>query len=273
MKKLISFLLTSLILAGLFTLSVTASDADVSPVYVTISDENGELVLAYEAFELKDYDGDGKLTVNDALLAAHQSHCEGGYASNSLNITKLWGVENRVYDCYIDGSRMYYIYESLSEDNHIQAFVYTDTENLSDRFSYFTKETLTFSENTETLALYAYTTTKDGHLISEPVAGAKITVNGEEIGVKTDQNGQFTIALKDLVFGEKNIISAIASNDTLVPPVLAVTPDESMGSAAPAMPTLIWLILIVVVLLAAAFGIRTFLFKRKHKHNHKRKHK
>ena len=72
MKKILSFLLLTLMTVTLFSASVLADEDKLEmDIYVTISDENGELVLAKEPVHVTDADGDGVLTVHDALSAAH----------------------------------------------------------------------------------------------------------------------------------------------------------------------------------------------------------
>ena len=106
--------ITSLIMALVLVLTLTAAlftvaaSADGVTVYVTVS--NGTLMLTSRAVSVTDVDGDGALTINDALVLAHDAAYEGGsaagYASATgtygLAITKLWGVEN-------GGSYGYYI--------------------------------------------------------------------------------------------------------------------------------------------------------------------
>ena len=94
MKKFLSTLLALLMLV-----SLTASAEEAFPtVYVSISDDTGALVLAYAPVFLIDKDGDGALTIADALQAAHDLHCPGGFAlaqtEFGLSMTKLWNAEN-----------------------------------------------------------------------------------------------------------------------------------------------------------------------------------
>ena len=100
MKRLISSALTVLImLAAVCVFTVSASEAK-TDVYVTVT--NGSPVLIREKVSVTDADGDGRLTVNDALILAHDAKYEGGSAAGygssksewGLSMTKLWGVEN-----------------------------------------------------------------------------------------------------------------------------------------------------------------------------------
>ena len=85
------------------TLAVIVSCVCVSAdgAKITVSIANGTLVLTEAAVDVTDIDGDGALTINDALIAAHTAYytdgADGYAAANGdygLAITKLWGVEN-----------------------------------------------------------------------------------------------------------------------------------------------------------------------------------
>ena len=81
--------------------AIPAFAADGPSAYVSISDKDGKLVLVLEKIDLSDADGDGTITINDALYLAHEAEFEGGaaagYASEQsdygLSLTKLWGCE------------------------------------------------------------------------------------------------------------------------------------------------------------------------------------
>ena len=265
MKKILSFLLLTLMTVTLFSASVLADEEKLEmDAFVTISDENGELVLAKEAVHVTDADGDGVLTVHDALSAAHEAHCKGGYATDDpygdLLITKLWGVEDRAYGCFNNGGKVWRLTEYLADDDHIQAFIYTDSEHMTDMFSYFSKDDLTFEKGEETLTLYAYTLTEDNNLLSKPVQGAVITVNGEKTGIKTDKNGKFTISADDLAWGEKNVISAYSAKQNIVPPILALD-TATITLEKPAPSSMLILVIVVAVLAGGVFVFRLLLKK------------
>ena len=77
--------------------AIPAFAADGPSAYVSISDKDGKLVLVLEKIDLSDADGDGTITINDALYLAHEAEFEGGaaagYASEQsdygLSLTKL----------------------------------------------------------------------------------------------------------------------------------------------------------------------------------------
>ena len=268
MKKALSLLLFVLMTVSLLSVGISADDATTMNISMTISDENGELVLIKAPVCVKDEDRDGVLTVNDALIAAHNTYCEGGYRYENTTgipqITSLWGASDLAYGVFNNGGNVWMLSEYLAEDDHIQAYVYTDSENLTDAFSYFSKENLTFETGKETLTLYAYGITVDGNLLSQPAAGAVITVNGKDTKIKTDKNGTFTISAKDLVMGEENVISARSDRERIVPPVLVVTPNaENIKKTYSEGLLLALMVLTVILVTAIVFTVRLVTGKKK----------
>ena len=67
MKKTILTVLCAALLLG--TTAIPAYAADSETVYVSIADENGDLVLPYQPVTVTDIDGDGALTINDAPVS------------------------------------------------------------------------------------------------------------------------------------------------------------------------------------------------------------
>ncbi len=238
--------------------------------YVSLSDETGKLVLAYEPIFVTDKDRDGILSIHDALTIAHEKAALGEYraeldAYGDLTVTSLLGVSGRKYGCYIDGSLVYRLAEPLSEENHIQAFIYTDNEAFSDKFTYFSKETLTFENGKEELTLFAYGVADSGHFVSEAVSSASITVNGKEIGVKTDKNGKFTLSAKDLTPDMTNIISAVSDKTAIVPPILAVSAETIANAGKMSAPVILWLFVIVILGATVVFTVRAIMYNKKRK--------
>ena len=208
--------------------ATTVAAADPAAVYVTIADKSGSAVLKYAEITVTDLDADGKLTIFEALKAAHAT-CPNGGADGfvaedgqwGLSMVKLWGEEN-------GGSFGYYVNEasawSLSDEVHagdrLVAFSYTDTATFGDRFSYFAPITPKVNASeTVTLTLTALMPDESWNFVPTPVAGAKILVNGTDSGLVTDAEGKVTLTL---TAGE-NEITATSETIILVPPFAFVT--------------------------------------------------
>ncbi len=263
--------------AGLYTISAEKEGMTLVPpvcrfattgyTYMTMYDETGMPVVTYEPIFVNDLDEDGIITVNDALLQAHKQYKPDGYATSrdaygDLIIASLWGISDREYGCYIDGTMVYRLTERLSSENHIQAFIVR--ENVS--YSYFSKTELTFPEGNETITLNADIILESGHTLSSPIAGADILINGEKSGIKTDENGKFTLSVKNLKPGQVNILSASSEKTPLIAPVLPISAQtiENAGEA-PGLPSAVWMILIVIGGAVLVFGIRILVYKKKAK--------
>ncbi len=240
MKKVLSLTLALLMLVGMFSINAFAADttpaAEVT-VYVTIANK-GSLVAVQEAITVKDKNEDGKLTIDEALYAAHEAKYEGGAAagyasyvgSYGLAIDKLWGDTSGGLGYYVNNASAWNLADAVKEGDYVNAFVYSDQTNCSDKYCYFDKATASGTQGgTITLTLsYA------GYDAILPVEGATITVDGVATTFKTDAEGKVTITLDkagDVVIG------ATSDSMTLVPPVCKVNvaekaPDTNSGDTA-----------------------------------------
>lgn len=227
MKKILSTLLT---LAMLLSLTVFAEEAPT--VYVSITTDTGALVLAYAPVTLTDADGDGALTICDALMTAHTAYHPDGAAAFLAEDTewgksmyRLWGVENggSYGYCINDASAMSLV-DPVKAGDHVKAYAFTDLTNFSDTYSYFTAPVAAAAVNAEVpLTLSANGYDEAWNPVTLPVAGAVITVNGEKTEVVTDESGNAV-----LTFAASGVytVSAVSETMTLVPPVCIVTVTE-----------------------------------------------
>lgn len=258
MKKyrLIS-LLAAVLVAALSLASVVS--AEDTTVYVTIA--NGDLVLAYAEVSLTDANGDGALTINDALINAHDAHYEGGasagYGSTEtefgLSLTKLWGVDNGgAYGYCVNNASALSLADTVKPGDHIVAYVYTDLTAWSDTYSFFDTTTAEGSEVTLTLSASGYD--ENWAPVTFHVEGAVITVDGKKTDVATDADGRATVTGLD---AGRHIISAVSDTVTLVPPVCVVTVAESAPAPDTAPSTGFGAFSLIAVAAAAATVILT----------------
>ena len=128
------------LVAGSTDVSTAADPVD---VYVTIS-KAGTLVLAHEAVTVTDRDGNGTVTFDEAMQAAHDKYCKGGYASSGGWVSKLWGIEtfNTGYannDVILSSG----VSEAVKAGDDLVAIILKDETNYSDRIAYFDRKTAT----------------------------------------------------------------------------------------------------------------------------------
>ena len=231
MKKIFALMLAALML---LSLTPVLAEETAPVVYVTIA--NGEVVLPCQAVELTDADGDGALTIADALYLAHEAAFEGGAEAGfacenteyGLSMTKLWGVDNGgAFGYYVNDAMAMSLADPLKDGDYVDAYVYTDTAAYSDMYCFFDAKRVGEGEVTLTLSGVGFD--ESYAPVVSPVAGATITVNGEKTDVVTDENGQATVTVKT-----GDVISAVSDTATLVPPccvVVEVVEDEVQAAA------------------------------------------
>lgn len=224
MKKLFSVVLAFLMIMGCMSITSFADDASAT-VYVSISNK-GQLVAAQAKVIVTDIDGDNALTVNDALYAAHEAAYSGGakegysyytHKDYGLSIGKLWGDTSGNFGYYINNSSCWSLADPVKNGDYLNAFVYSDSKNYSDKYCFFNNFTITADANSDielTLSSAGYDA--NWNPVTLPVANAEITVDGKATGVKTDANGKATIHISG---AGNHVISAASASETLVPPV------------------------------------------------------
>ena len=227
MKKFLS-----LLLAVWMLVSLTASAEAAPTVYVSISDDTGALVLAYVPVALTDADGDGALTICDALMLAHAAHhpegAEAFLAEQTewgLSLYTLWGVENGgSYGYMLNDVSAWSLVDPVKDGDHVKAYAFTDLTAFSDTYCYFTAPVAAAAVNSEiALTLNAAGYDEAWNPVTLPVAGATLPVNGEKTDVVTDENGNAVLTLAE---AGASTVSAVSETMTLVPPVCIVTVTE-----------------------------------------------
>ena len=219
MKKLACLILTAVLLL---------CSAMAETAFVSIADDKGNLVVAGEAFDVSDADGDGVVSISDALFAAHEAKFDGGAEAGylaadvgyGLSMQRLWGVENGgSYGYYINNASPISMADAISDGDHIYAYAYTDLEMWSDTYSYF-DTFLAVNSGELILTLNAVMFDADFKPVKMPIAGAVITIDGEDTEFVTDANGAVNVKLGE---GDYYLISAHSDILTLVPPVCIVS--------------------------------------------------
>lgn len=216
------FITLAVMLLALSVLCFASCGEEKGPfVYVTVADENGEIVARYEKVAYTE-----GMTIDAALSALHADKCEGGYASAEstygLSMTKLWGVENGgSYGYYVNNASPISLADTLSENDHVYAFVYTDTTTFSDTYAFFASPTAEVNAG-ESLALTLSSAGYDANWspVTLPVEGAKIAIDGAATSYVTDADGKVTLTFDK---AGTYVITATSDTMTLVPPFVIVT--------------------------------------------------
>ena len=206
----------------------TVAPADPQTVLVTIADKNGEAVLKLAEITATDLDEDGKVTIYEALKAAHATCPNGrtdGFAAvetqYGLSMSKLWGEDNNGnYGYYQNETPAWALTDEVHTGDRIVAFSYVDLTGFSDAFCYFNPMIATKpAGETVEITLTAIFFDASYAPVPTPVEGAKILVNGVDSGLTTDADGKATLTLESGV----NEITAESDTMTLVPPIAKIT--------------------------------------------------
>lgn len=223
MKKTIAILTAAL---ALNACAMPVSAEETTTAFVTIVDADGEIVVPAKNLHVTDTDGDGVHTIHDALYLAHEECYDGGAAAGyaasrteyGLGITKLWGTEQGSgYGYCVNDKSAMSLEDPISHAARITAFVYTDTVNFSDTYSFFDiTDISTAVGETYEFTLSANSYDENWNPIVVPVEGAVITVDGERTEWITDADGKVTVTFDK---GGDLVYSAVSDSMTLVPPI------------------------------------------------------
>ena len=228
-KKLLSIFLAALMLFGVLGVTALADDEPIAPAPITVLTSvavRGELELALAPVTVTDRNADGVFDIDEALFAAHEQYYDGGAAGYAnamtdwgLSVAKLWGDDGPSFMYYLNNGMAMGLADPVKDGDSLYAFVMGD--DYSDKYSFFegnqvfTKE----EEITLPLALSYLTFDESWNLVTAPLAGAVITVDGKETGFVTDAEGKVTVT----VSGSGDVVIS-AKTDALViaPPVCVV---------------------------------------------------
>ncbi len=204
------------------------AESATASIKITISDGQGKLVVTNSDVTVSDKDGDGKLTVDDALKCAHEAYYTAGTGYENieteygLSIKTLWGDTSGSYGYYLNNGMCFSLVDEIKAGDYLDAFVYTDAVGYSDSYSYFNVTeaetavgevvTLTLSNNSGFDANF--------NPVFTGTAGAVITVNGADTEFKTAEDGTVSLTFDQ---AGTYTVSARSDSATLVPAVCVIT--------------------------------------------------
>ena len=234
-KRLLLILLSVLCLASAVTPVPLAEEGTSTPLSaeVTVNIINNKPVLAAEKITVTDTDGDGALTISDALYCAHEKKYTGGAAAGyqtepsqyGLSLIKLWGNVSGSYGYYLNNASPMSLLDTVKDGDNVTAFVYQDTTYYSDSYSYFDKLTATITEGESVTLNLSYLSLdyETWETTVNAAEGATVTVNGETTAFKVDKDGNVSVKL---TMAGTYLISA-TSDLNIVAPVCVVTVEKA----------------------------------------------
>jgi len=209
-------------------------------VYVTVSNRGG-LGMAYEEVTVSDRNRDGRLTVDEALYAAH-SACGKAYASENGTVTKLWNEETSNVSFFLNHRSVSAAVteETVSSGDYLVASVDQDTVNDYDKYSRFDVMEKSVSAGNE----FTLTLTDDaGNALagmgiglwdgngSTTMTGLTTDVDGS-VPLMLDQEGLYCLTAKGTVV-ESSIDVNTMEMTSIETPIIAPACVVTVAGAAP----------------------------------------
>ena len=207
-------------------------------VYVTIS-VKGEFAtakdgsaMAQKAVTVKDNNSDGKLTVDEALYAAHEAYYEGGaesgYASGpssyGTSLDKLWGDTSGNFGYWNNDTSCWNLDDTVKANDHLVAFVYKNSD-YSDAYAKFAQKAYTAKTGTP-LTVSVEKAGYDENYNTVFSAYADVTLVAYDSNFKKLDASAYTTNGSHVIFynaGTYNLVAYGTGSVVLVPTVTKVT--------------------------------------------------
>lgn len=277
-KKILALTMVLLCLAAALPLALnaeTAPEPPVTPADVTVSVINGSPVLAAERISVTDTDGDGILTISDALYCAHEKKYTGGAAAGfaaepseyGLSLVKLWGDTSGSYGYYLNDESPLSLLDTVKSGDSVTAFVYQDTLGWSDAYSYFDRQTAMVKEGESVTLTLSYLSLDPETWATtvKPAEGATVTLDGEDTEYFVDMDGKVTVKFDS----EGTYLVSAHSDLNIVPPVCVVKVEKGapIAPSAPSEPvdepqSYGWMIAICAAVIASATSVAVVLSQK-----------
>lgn len=233
-----------------------AAPEEAACAYVSVALSGGDPVLVHQETRLRDVDGDGVLTVHDAMLAVHDARFEGGaeagYASEQAEdgriATMLWGETESNIGIYVNHAPAEDLLAPVQDGDLLYAFTYGEAEDVL--YCHFdVADASVTGEEKLALALTAYIPGEG----EQPVADAVIRIDGRDTAFRTDEEGKVTLQFDG---SGSCTVSARKDGVTLVPPVCTVSVTVEEPYAGDRFAPLRWVLLSIGALAGIVFALR-----------------
>lgn len=205
-RSILTLALSVILCVCLIPTKVAGAEPVDIDVYVTIS-VSGDFAdtttgedIAYKKITLT---GQSGYTVSDVLKKVHDEYYPGGaaagYAENTYGwATMFWGTTGTYgAPCgyYVNNASAGGTTDPVNDGDHVYAFLYTDTIEYTDKYTYFSEINVSAEEGTAVELQLAGTGYASGYSsVSGPCEGAQIYVDGAvQTGVMTDSDGKVSL--------------------------------------------------------------------------------
>ena len=182
--------------------ATSAPSADSISVTVRVNGADGSFAIANVAIDVTDVDQDGKYTIADALYCAHASQYKGdglGFATADteygLSLTMLWGDTSGAFGYYLNNVSSMSLSDEVKEGDLVVAYIYRDQVMWSDSYTSFDVNYSSVAVGeTVTLTLNGQCYDANFNVVTAPISGAVITVNGQTTEYVTGEDGTVTVS-------------------------------------------------------------------------------
>lgn len=205
------------------TEAILAGSMGSSFAYVTIS-RSGEFQIVRAPVPLEDRNASGYFDVDDVLTVAHEMYSDANHPYRSTEndefIQLLWGDGSGSFGYYLNDKQNWSLKDAITHGDDVYAFVY-QSPMWDDMYSWFDRKVASVNVGEDlTLSLKMLALGSNYEMSEVPAVGAKIKVDGVDIGKVIDENGNVTLSFdKD----GQHTISAVGVGYIITPPVCIVT--------------------------------------------------
>ena len=195
MRKGAGIIIAALGMLQAMPLAAQAAEADCT-VEVTVRTE--ETVLNRAEVSVGDENGDGRMTVEDVLIAAHEKYYEGGAeagyqrsCADAPEVSKIWGVRGRYISFILDaeGNEK----TGAPADGDKISVLLQDGAKDSYRFRHGPLHQIPVGEHVNLKLVHRRS--ENGR--DEPVSDAVILIDGRRTAIRTDEKGFAAVSFRD----------------------------------------------------------------------------
>lgn len=244
-KRIFSTLLAFVMLVGMVPIqafAVESGSAEETVVYVSGA-KNGTLCLVNQPVTVTDLNADGLLSYDEALTAAHDAYCPGGYVSiegsYGLQVGMLWGegdgnFANALFYNNDEALQMNVGESYVSSGDRLYACMLKYSDGWNDVYAYFDQTAVTVDTGEEfTLTL------SGGSYFGSPIAYDQVQVGTWSDGSFTalsgksfDENGQVNLSFEQagtyIISAEGEYYDDYGSLSPIIPPYCVVTVNQAV---------------------------------------------
>ena len=178
------------------TVPFAASAAEKVTVKVSIRTETD--VLERAEVSAGDENGDGSLTVEDVLIAAHEAYYPGGAKEGYIcackdapELSEIWGIRGHYISFVQDAAGTHKSGELANGDRVFVQMQYGDPASY--RFRHGSLDGVRTGEHVNLKLLHR----RADNGTDEPVSDAVIVVDGQRTAIRTDENGYAAVSFRE----------------------------------------------------------------------------